>query len=149
GAMMDGSCAPLTGISCDDDNACTQSDTCKTGMCVGEDPVSCLPPDKCHTQGTCDPATGTCSYLDIICTAPDLCHIPGVCDPGTGTCSDAISIVCPSDPCHKNNSCDPATGACLSLPKPDGTPCDDGDPCKTCYSGVCSGGPAEECSPFL
>src|SRR5262249_48597713 len=34
GAPADGTCAPLTGASCDDGNACTQADVCQAGVCV-------------------------------------------------------------------------------------------------------------------
>src|SRR5581483_11098336 len=46
------------GTSCNDGNACTQTDTCQSGSCVGSNPVTCLAADQCHTGGTCDPSTG-------------------------------------------------------------------------------------------
>ncbi|TMA49444.1 MAG: hypothetical protein E6J76_13240, partial [Deltaproteobacteria bacterium] len=54
--------APKTdGTSCNDGNACTQSDSCQAGVCTGTNPVACTALDQCHDAGTCDTATGTCS----------------------------------------------------------------------------------------
>jgi hypothetical protein len=39
-------------------------------------------------------------------------------------------------------TCDPATGRCRAVPRPDGTPCDDGETCTTvdvCEGGACRG----------
>jgi len=49
-----------TGGSCNDGNACTQTDTCQGGACVGSNPVVC-PTDQCHSAGACNTATGVCS----------------------------------------------------------------------------------------
>src|SRR5512140_2126143 len=66
-----GTCAPATGTcstpakangaTCDDSNACTQTDTCQSGACTGANPVVRVASDQCHDIGTCAPATGTCS----------------------------------------------------------------------------------------
>ena len=47
--------------SCNDGNACTQSDTCQAGVCTGSNPVTCSALDQCHVAGTCDTTTGVCS----------------------------------------------------------------------------------------
>jgi hypothetical protein len=52
-----------------------------------------------------------------VCVAPDACHDPGQCDPTSGNCGSAP-------------------------PKPDGTTCNDGNPCTqsdSCQAGVCVG----------
>src|SRR5262249_37176705 len=49
------------GTTCTDGNACTQSDTCQAGACVGANPVVCTASDECHSAGTCDTTTGVCS----------------------------------------------------------------------------------------
>ena len=60
GAM--GTCAVTTGGSCNDGNACTQTDTCQAGVCTGANPVDLRrASDQCHVAGTCNPATGACS----------------------------------------------------------------------------------------
>src|SRR5262249_40887849 len=66
-----GACAPATGrcsrppaaegTACNDGNACTQTDTCRGGACVGANPAVCTAQDQCHVAGVCDPATGFCS----------------------------------------------------------------------------------------
>src|SRR5205814_597946 len=65
-----GTCDPATGhcsnprtskgTACNDGNACTQTDTCQSGLCTGSNPVVCTASDQCHVPGTCDPATATC-----------------------------------------------------------------------------------------
>lgn len=68
-----GVCDPATGIcpnpvkadgdDCSDGNACTQTDICQSGACIGSNPVTCTAPDPCHPAGICDPDTGACSTL--------------------------------------------------------------------------------------
>jgi hypothetical protein len=63
------------GSPCSDGNACTQTDTCVGGVCVGSNPVDCAPRDACHLQGTCAPATGQCDMplrSDRICVPPTI-----------------------------------------------------------------------------
>jgi cysteine-rich repeat protein len=59
----------------------------------------------------------------VVCTALDQCHVPGTCDTGTGLCSNPN--------------------------KPNGSSCDDGNPCTdtdACVSGSCAGGPPTVCT---
>jgi PQQ-like domain len=105
------------GTSCSDGNACTQTDSCQAGACVGGNAVVCAAQDQCHVAGACDPASGTCgnpaaadgtSCSDgsactrtdscqagacvggnpVVCTAQDQCHVAGACDPASGVCSN-------------------------------------------------------------
>lgn len=46
-----------TTAPCDDRNACTQTDVCAGGRCVGSNPLSCQDTDVC-TADACDPALG-------------------------------------------------------------------------------------------
>jgi hypothetical protein len=46
------------GTPCNDGNACTQVDTCQSGICLGTSPILCPASDQCHSVGTCDPASG-------------------------------------------------------------------------------------------
>lgn len=58
------SCTPIyapPGTSCTDGNACTQTDTCAAGVCVGANPKVCSASDQCHTVGVCEPSSGACS----------------------------------------------------------------------------------------
>jgi hypothetical protein len=40
------------GTTCNDGNACTQSDTCQSGVCTGGSAVACTASDQCHVAGT-------------------------------------------------------------------------------------------------
>ena len=84
--------------SCDDHDACTQTDVCQNGTCAGS-PVVCPDPDQCHVPGTCDPQTGLCSNPTKpdgfacddgdFCTNVDACR-NGVCNGNhVGADSDA------------------------------------------------------------
>jgi hypothetical protein len=138
------------GTACDDGNACTQTDTCQGGKCVGGNPVVCTASDPCRLAGTCDPATGHCSNPakpdgapcsdDNACTDTDTCQA-GDCTPGT-------SVVCdPPGPCQEVGVCNHATGRCEYADKPNGMPCDDGNKCTNsiCSDGVCVAGSAVSC----
>ncbi len=122
------------GTSCNDENACTLSDSCQSGTCVGRNSVVCTPSDQCHEAGTCDPSTGLCSHPE----APD----------GT-ICADGNS-------CTYNDAC--SEGACMGAPPMCGNfilecgeDCDDGgsglvgcdecdDNCMTIPPAVCGNG---------
>jgi hypothetical protein len=57
--LLGDTCATMPdGTVCDDGNACTQSDTCQNGVCVGANPVECIA-DICQ-QSACNPSTGLC-----------------------------------------------------------------------------------------
>ncbi len=91
------SCVSATGCQnvnntsvCNDASACTQTDTCSGGTCVGSNPVVCTASDQCHDVGTCDPPTGLCS------NPPKLDGTP---------CSDG-------NPCTVGETCQ--AGSCLS-----------------------------------
>ncbi len=213
-----GTCNPANGVcsnpekpngtSCNDSNACTQTDTCQTGVCTGASPVVCTALDQCHDVGTCNPATGLCSNPNsaqgtpcddddactqtdacqdgscvgvnpVVCTPLDQCHVAGVCNQATGVCTDPNAtdgapcgdssectqtdtcqsgvcvggndVVCaPSDQCHVAGVCDPLTGLCSDPEAPNGTTCDDGDACTqtdSCQSGVCTGSNSVVCTP--
>jgi hypothetical protein len=96
-----GQCDPVTGVctnlekpdaaACDDGDACTQADTCLSGVCVGGNPVVCHALDTCHAVGVCDGATGNCpnpSKPDGAACADGACNT-GVCvsapDDSSGT----------------------------------------------------------------
>jgi alpha-tubulin suppressor-like RCC1 family protein len=89
-----GTCDPATGLcgypvkadgsSCDDGNACTQSDTCQGGICTSGVPVICAALDPCHIAGACNNSTGTCTNPN----APD------------GTSCDDGNPATPHDSCQ-------------------------------------------------
>jgi len=51
------------GTACNDTNACTQTDTCQGGICVGGNPVVCQANAQCPgtSQESCNPTTGYCT----------------------------------------------------------------------------------------
>jgi C1A family cysteine protease len=113
------------GSACDDENACTQSDSCLEGVCTGADPIECTALDNCHLAGECDPGSGVCSNPAVENGTP--------CDDG--------------DQCTQVSTCQ--AGVCTGGdPVEDGTLCDDADLCtsgETCQSGVCTPDSVVEC----
>jgi hypothetical protein len=195
------------GTACDDHNACTRTDTCQAGACVGANPVTCTAQDQCHAAGVCDPASGVCSNPSkadgttcndgnactrtdtcragaciganpVTCTAQDQCHTAGVCNPASGVCSNpnkadgttcndgsactrtdtcqagscvgANPVTCTAqDQCHEVGACDPASGVCSNPSKADGSACTDGNACTqtdTCQAGACTGANPVTCT---
>lgn len=208
GAPSDGTCALLTGTTCNDANACTQTDTCQNGVCTGANPVVCTPLDQCHVAGTCNTGTGVCTNPNkannsacndanactqtdtcqngacvganpVVCSPLDQCHVAGTCNTSTGLCSNpnqmdgtlcndanactqsdtcqagactgANPVVCSAlDQCHSVGTCNTATGVCSNPNKPNNTACNDGDACTqvdTCQAGACQGASPVVCTP--
>ncbi|MGI5865725.1 MAG: hypothetical protein ACOX6T_27190 [Myxococcales bacterium] len=128
-----GFCAGLPdGTPCCDKNACTQNDTCQGGVCVGGDPVVCMPLNECHEAGVCDPSTGLCSNPvkadGSLCDDADACTEEDACI--AGYCVGNL-VIPEAGVCRVENTCDPNTGEALMAE--DGTPCPGG----ICQSGVC------------
>jgi hypothetical protein len=149
-----GTCDPATGqcsnpvangTSCNDGNACTQSDTCQGGVCTGSNSIVCSASDQCHVAGTCDPATGQCSNPAATngtgCNDGNACTQSDTCQ--SGVCTGSNPVACSaSDQCHVAGTCDPASGQCSNPAATNGTTCNDGNACTqsdTCQSGVCTG----------
>jgi hypothetical protein len=157
-----GTCNPATGTcstpqvpngqSCNDGNACTQTDSCQNGICTGANPTTCVASDQCHAAGTCNPATGFCSNPTLTngtscndgnaCTQNDSCQ--------NGVCSGASPVVCTAlDQCHDSGTCDPTTGTCSNPISADGRACNDGNACTQldfCQSGICTGSDSVVCT---
>jgi hypothetical protein len=76
------SCDPTSGCvhtandaaTCDDGNACTQTDQCQGGKCLGSNAKSCDDGDAC-TVDQCAPLTGQCSHLGDATPGAQLCGI--------------------------------------------------------------------------
>lgn len=198
-----GVCVPepvQNGTACDDASACTGTDTCQSGVCVGSDAVVCTALSQCHAVGVCDGSTGHCSNPEkpnntncsdgdactatdkcqagscvgsgqVSCQASDQCHDAGVCNAKTGACSNpnkqdgvtcndgsactngdacqsgactpSAQVTCAAlDACHSVGTCNPGTGLCSNPSKADGTTCNDGQTCTTndkCTAGKCGG----------
>src|SRR5439155_1384376 len=150
-----GTCDPSTGMcsnpakangsACNDENACTQSDTCQTGTCVGANPVTCTDSDQCQDAGTCDPSTGMCSNPakanGSACNDGNACTQRHTSQPGACVGPNPL----PSSPTrrsHDPGTCDPSTGMCSNPAKANGSACNDGNACTqsdTCQAGACVG----------
>ena len=98
---------------CDDTDACTITDSCVDGQCVGSGIPDCND-DKVCTDDSCDAAQG-CLNLPIdggcedgnACTANDFCQ--------NGDCQSGGAVNCDdSNPCT-DDSCAPGTG-CVHTP---------------------------------
>jgi Fibrinogen beta and gamma chains, C-terminal globular domain len=157
-----GTCDPMTGACsnpakandapCSDGNACTQTDTCQSGACVGASPRTCTASDQCHEVGTCDPMTGACSNPakanDAPCSDGNACTQTDTCQ--SGACVGASPRTCTaSDQCHQVGTCDPMTGACSNPAKANDAPCSDGNACTqtdTCQAGACVGASPRTCT---
>jgi len=141
------------GTGCDDGDACTRTDRCREGVCIGWDPVACEARDACHLPGLCDPATGTCTNPPATdgtgCDDGDACTRTDRCV--AGVCTGGNPVTCMAqDACHVAGRCDPATGTCTNPPATDGTGCDDGNPCTrsdACRDGICVGEDLVMCLP--
>lgn len=140
----------VDGTGCNDNDACTQTDTCQAGACKGSNPIGCTASDQCHTAGVCDPAKGTCSNPvkpdgsgcndGNACTQTDTCQL--------GACKGGNPVVCTADQCHDVGTCNVKTGACSTPNKPDGTLCDDANKCTrsdSCVAGTCTGSKPVQC----
>ena len=134
-----GQCVPQqapSGTACDDQNPCTDSDSCTNGLCVGT-PLGCddgnpCTFDACSVETCCTnlPNTLPCDDGDA-CTANDQC--------ANAVCGGAATLCDDGNPCT-DDACDPSAG-CVHTPNTasceDGNPCTDGD---TCAGGACAPG---------
>jgi hypothetical protein len=150
----DGVCLNVNNtVPCDDGKFCTVNDMCRNRECDGM-PRDCSAVSsglECQA-GSCDEETDSC-FLELLdgtpCDDGNLCTQTDLCQ--AGTCVGADPVVCaPPDQCYDAGTCDPASGLCSERAKPDGSACDDGDPCTQtdlCQAGVCVGADPVVCSP--
>lgn len=140
--------AALRGTECDDEDPCTRNDVCNgKGTCAGT-AYDC-PSQPCRTAIGCDGAGG-CLYQDATpgdaCDDADPCTADDVCD-ASGACA-GTPFACESTPCATARCAD---GGCAFDPVPEGTSCDDRDPCTlddACDGqGTCIGTPDPICNP--
>jgi hypothetical protein len=137
--------ALANGTVCNDGNACTLSDSCQSGSCVGSNPVVCAASDPCHMAGACNPSTGACSNPvtanGTACSDGNACDLNDSCQ--TGVCTAASHVTCTaSDQCHVAGTCNPSSGTCSNPAAANGTACNDGNACTqsdSCQSGTCTG----------
>ena len=133
------------GTACDDSNACTQTDTCQSGACMGGNPVACTASDQCHAAERATRRTGVCSNPaaanGTACNDGNACTQTDTCQSGTCTGSNPVTCTA-SDQCHVAGTCNPSTGTCSNP-----TACERNRvqrrQClyadRTCQSGTCTG----------
>lgn len=104
------------GAPCPGTDACFQAHVCQAGVCTGLDPVDCsVPPDACHTAGTCDPAGGTCAYPPVHCGANEVCEDGAcVCAEGLVRCGDECLPCCPHGTIRPYSDRNDMTSICCS-----------------------------------
>ncbi|MFQ5479465.1 MAG: hypothetical protein ACE5E4_12725, partial [Candidatus Binatia bacterium] len=148
-----GVCDPASGLcsdplqpdatACDDGDACTTSDVCLAGVCIGGSAPNCDDGNVC-TDDSCDPATGCVNTNNTApCDDGDACTTADTCS--GGACVGGAAPNCDDGDVCTDDSCDPATG-CVNTNNT--APCDDGDACTTadtCSGGACVGGAAPNC----
>lgn len=91
---------------------CIHPDDCETKGCSAPSDPTCQ-----LSEGTCDRATGKCTYQNrpegTTCDDGNPCSLGDVCR--TGACRSGGTKDCPApDACHDVGTCDPATGACVN-----------------------------------
>jgi hypothetical protein len=145
-----GVCNPATGVcsmptvadgtGCSDGNACTVGDVCMAGVCQQGSPVLCNAPDRCHSVGVCDPATGICANSAVAngtsCADTNACNGAETCQ--NGICMAGTPLSCQTtNPCQVG-SCDAVAG-CVLGNLANGTSCFSVGACGggTCQAGVC------------
>jgi len=148
--------APQEG-DCDDQNACTDGDTCSNGVCLGGSVVDCSDGNPC-TDDVCDLVNGCSFYTNTapcndgdVCTTDDVCSEGQCVGDGALECDDGNE--CTTDSCAQGAGCQyvPVEGACE-----DGNACTIDDFCNdgNCLPGgdlVCNDGEfcngVESCDP--
>jgi hypothetical protein len=89
-----GTCLPVAnGTTCNDGNACTQTDTCQSGTCTGSNPVTCATPTACQKAGTCNSSTGVCSMPNAPDNTSCTSSLYGSCQSGACACYQGVSPV--------------------------------------------------------
>src|SRR2546428_9950298 len=105
--------AKTDGADCDDGNMCNGISTCQSGVCTQTTPpVTCTASDACHTAGTCNTSTGTCSNPAKTDGAD--CDDGNMCNGKSGRARrrgrESMSVVAGSlsEACHTARTCHPS-----------------------------------------
>lgn len=132
--------SPLSGPDCDDENACTLTDRCNEGVCVGE-LDSCDDQNPC-TRDECDEGSGCSHFLEPYgCDDNNLCTRGDRCE--QGACLSGEPVNCDDGQPCTTDICDPETGCQYSLACDQGMVCDGQGAC--CQPRFTCGELAHEC----
>ena len=137
----DGLCFTPNTLACNDGDACTETDTCAGGTCVGGAAPDCDDSNVC-TDDFCDTTTG-CPIPPTASHVKTEMHVR----------RDTYGASCASDPapdCSDGNICtDDTCDSTLGCLNPANSEvCDDGDFCTvgdTCVLGACDSGSTANC----
>jgi hypothetical protein len=155
-----GSCNPSSGqceytarpasTPCDDNNLCTQGDTCgPSAQCAGTAVQCNSPPNTaCYeAAGQCNAASGQCSYTpraaSASCNDGDACTTNDRCN-GSGSCAGTTLPPCTARACYRPVQACAPSGSCMEVPDPTktGTACIVGGVNGRCRStGACTSFP--------
>lgn len=139
-------------VSCNaDEDGCTVSDYCFDGVCTAGPQADCTnQDDQCNT-GICESLSEQ-NYQcvkdpvgqGVGCDDNHYCTVNDVCD-GAGTCQGGGAKDCSGLTSIENcavGQCSEDQNKCYAATAPNGTTCNDSDPCTladTCVSGQCQG----------
>ncbi len=148
-ACVEGDCLEILeddGAGCNDDDPCTENDSCVSGSCTGGTPKECDTSTQC-TSFACNPTTGDCEASNAeagtACDSDELCTVEATCL--DGVCAGGSPKDCDdASPCT-SDSCVVETGDCENLALDDGIDCAAGDACLV--GGVCADGVCQDASP--
>ncbi len=132
-------------LPCSDGNACTTSDACTAGNCVGGAAPNCDDSILC-TSDSCDKTAG-CLHANntIACSDGNACTQNDAC--AGGQCVAGALYACDDKDQCTSDSCNPSDGACVYKPIigcggncANAGDCNDSNPCTddACASGKCT-----------
>jgi hypothetical protein len=144
-------CDPKIGCShkmntqpCNDGNACTTTDVCKFGTCVGQGALACDDGNPC-TNDACSKEMGCVhAFNAAACDDNNDCTLDDHCEDGHCV-SDDPALCDDSNPCTKD-ICKPDGGCAFQSAA---GPCSDGDACTlddACQAGKCVPGKPVVCN---
>ncbi len=129
---------------CSDGNACTTSDACSGGTCLGGSALGCDDGNVC-TDDSCSKASG-CVFAANAggCSDSNVCTINDFCK--SSSCVAGISKSCDDGEICTTDSCDAVADCAHSA---NTVPCSDGSVCTesdACIGGKCAPGLAKVCN---
>jgi hypothetical protein len=155
-----GSCVSTESYTCPSDGLLCTTDTCngdgtcsypvKTGFCAIDG--QCWSYGDTKPGNVCQACLATnqkawSNYASPTCSDSNVCTTGDHCD--TGACVGSGTVNCDDNDVCTTDGCDPVT-QCTHVSAPNGTTCDDKNPCTTgdqCLTGKCQGTPVSCSQP--